>query len=499
MAFLVLTRAGLDELKQDFGRVPSPLWINQGILSEEEMAELRNGGVEIASFARHIHPDEYSAIDVAVNVAVKAVQAQHAGSRVWVEYPSPSEKIPGAGVSEPIAPLFERIGIGEKADWKRLLQTFVGRADDLFDHARMRFRRMVPFNAPVMILPYLGYGTAEKLVLNGRVLKDERLAALGPDNTAWQNLVDFYKRLASSEIPGARLRARFQAAQKDVVADSEGYFNVDMALAKPLDAPGWHTVELELLDPVPGGKAVRSMAQVLVPPATARFGIISDIDDTIVWTNAVNKLRMLLMLTRSNAHTRKPFKGVAAFYRALHRGATGSEDNPVFYISSSPWNLFTPLVEYMRVQGLPSGPLFLKDFGDHTLFASRDHHTHKLASIEQILHAFPHLQFILIGDSGEQDPEIYSQVVKTYPRRVRVIYIRNVNPDPSRIEAIDRLIEDVRQTGAQLVLTPDSEFAAAHAASEGLISAADLEGVRLDKKEDESMAAAFAEPEDRRV
>lgn len=489
MVFLVLTRAGLEELKQNFGRVPSPLWINKGVLSEAEILELRDKGVEITSFARHIRPDEYSAIDDAIGV----IQGQHAGSRVWAEHAAPSEKMLGAGV----APPFERIR--EPADWKRMLQTLVGRADDLFDHARMRLRRVVPFDAPVMILPYLGYGTPEKLVLNGRVLKDERLVAPEQDSTAWQNLVDLYKRLASNEIPGALIRARFQAAEKEVVADREGYFNIEMVLAKPLDTPGWHAVELELLDPVPNGKAVHAQAQVLVPPATARFGIISDIDDTVVWTNAVNKLRMLLMLTRSNAHTRKPFKGVAAFYRALRRGAAGSEDNPIFYVSSSPWNLFTPLMEYMAVQGLPSGPLFLKDFGDHTLFALRDHHTHKLASIEQILHAFPHLPFILIGDSGEQDPEIYSQVVKAYPQRIRVIYIRNVNPDPSRIEAIDRLIEDVRRSGAQLVLTPDSEFAAAHAAGEGLISAADLEGVRLNKREDESVAAAFGEPEDRKV
>lgn len=478
MVFLVLTRAGFEELKQNFGRLPSPLWINKDILSEAEIAELRDRGVEITSFARHIHPGEQIGLDGAVGI----VQARHAGSAVWVEHVAPSEKMPGR----------------DTADWKRMLQTLVGRADDLFDHARMRLRRVVPFDAPVMIQPYLGYGTTEKLVLNGRVLKDERLAAPGQDSTAWRNLVDLYKRLASSEIPGARVRARFQTAEKEAVADLEGYFNIEMALAQPLDRPGWHAVELDLLHPAPNGKAVQTMAQVLVPPATARFGVISDIDDTVVWTNVANKLRMLLMLTRSNAHTRKPFKGVAAFYRALRRGAGGSEDNPVFYVSSSPWNLYIPLVEYMAVQGLPSGPLFLRDFGDHTLFALRDHHTHKLASIEQILHAFPHLQFILIGDSGEQDPEIYSRVVKLYPQRIRVIYIRNVNPDPSRIEAIDRLIEDVRQTGAQLVLTPDSEFAAAHAASEGLISAADLEGVRLDKKEDESMAAAFGESEDRR-
>jgi phosphatidate phosphatase APP1 len=95
------------------------------------------------------------------------------------------------------------------------------------------------------------------------------------------------------------------------------------------------------------------------------------------------------------------------------------------------------------------------------------------------------MQFILIGDSGEQDPEIYSKVVERYPNRVRVIYIRNVNPDPTRVEALDLLAEKVSQTGAQLVLTPDSEYAAMHAASEGLISREALAAIRGSRKQDE--------------
>jgi len=80
-----------------------------------------------------------------------------------------------------------------------------------------------------------------------------------------------------------------------------------------------------------------------------------------------------------------------------------------------------------------------------------------------ILDSFPDLPFVLIGDSGERDPEIYRDIVKEYPARIRAIYIRSINKHPSRLAAIDRLIEEIRHTDSQLVLTPDSEFAAAHA------------------------------------
>ena len=77
---------------------------------------------------------------------------------------------------------------------------------------------------------------------------------------------------------------------------------------------------------------------------------------------------------------------------------------------------------------------------------------------------------MLIGDSGERDPEIYADVVRRHPDAIKVIYIRNVNPDPARIEALDRLVEQVAASGAQLVLTSDSAAAAEHAIAAGLIA-----------------------------
>ena len=97
-----------------------------------------------------------------------------------------------------------------------------------------------------------------------------------------------------------------------------------------------------------GGKAVKTIAtgRVLVPPSDAEFGVISDLDDTVIQSDVIRKLRMLVKLALSNAHTRKPFRGVAAFYRALHRGR-----NPFFYVSKSPHNLYSPLVEFLQHQG----------------------------------------------------------------------------------------------------------------------------------------------------
>jgi phosphatidate phosphatase APP1 len=315
---------------------------------------------------------------------------------------------------------------------------------------------------PVIILPYAGYGTARRAMVCGRVLEDEGFIAPGGPERRWRNLAEFFKRLESDEVPHAKLTV----SGRPVTADREGYFRLEL---RGRFAAGWNDIEIELArEP-----QVRATARVLVPRPAARFGVVSDIDDTVVHTDVTRKARMLLELALSSARTRKPFAGVAAFYRALHEGV-----NPFFYVSKSPWNLYVPLVEYLELQGLPAGPLILRDFG------WRMKKDHKEAAIAAILETYPKLPFLLIGDSGEHDPEIYAGIVRRFPSRIRAIYIRLVKPDAKRIRAVEKLIAEVSKTGCQLVLAPNTEMAAAHAAAERLITVEDLKKVRLDRERD---------------
>jgi phosphatidate phosphatase APP1 len=153
----------------------------------------------------------------------------------------------------------------------------------------------------------------------------------------------------------------------------------------------------------------------------------------------------------------------------------------VFNVSSSPWHLFDPLVEFMRLQNIPLGPLMLRELSVRALLKPAMSRNHKLEKIEKVLRTYPDLPFVLIGDSGERDPEIYAEVVRRHPQSVKVIYIRNVNPDPARIDALDRLAEQVAASGAHLVLTSDSAAVAAHAVAAGLIAPEALASVRQDK------------------
>jgi phosphatidate phosphatase APP1 len=319
----------------------------------------------------------------------------------------------------------------------------------------------------ITILPYRGYGTGTRIVLQGRVLEDEGFVDADPRARRWRNLLEFLKRIESDEVPFARVRARLGNVAQGLRTDREGYFRVELSARC---RAGWHKVQLQL----PDHPTVQARGRVLVPSARARFGVISDIDDTVVDTGVQKKLRMLVSLALSNARTRKPLPGVAAFYRALHAGV-----NPVFYVSKSPWNLYVPLVEYLHTQGLPEGPLFLRNLG---LRMPRDH---KARAIEELFAAFPRLPFVLVGDSGEDDPEVYAGIVRRHPKRVRAIYIRSVNRRPARLAALERLAAEVAATGCQLVVARDAEAAAIHAAAEGLIPASSLGQVQTERRADE--------------
>src|SRR5919112_2156797 len=261
----------------------------------------------------------------------------------------------------------------------------------------------------------------------GRVLEESGITHAGRDDAVWKNILNMARRFASDEVAGARVRASFEGSKVETTADIEGFFEIRLQLPEPLEgAGGWYRVELDLLSPPsPGGGEVRSTAHVLVPHA-AQFGVISDLDDTVVHSSATNVMKMAWIVVRNNAYTRLPFPGVSAFYEALRRGPEDGLENPMFYVSSSPWNIYDLLEDFLDVHGLPAGPLFLKDWSPTSL---GKHHDHKLGIIRTLLGTYPDLPFVLIGDSGEEDPEIYRQAVAEHPGRIEAVFIRDVTSD----------------------------------------------------------------------
>ena len=358
---------------------------------------------------------------------------------------------------------------------KRTVLSVAKVAEERFDAFRFRFKRRFGLLDPFEILPYRGHGTERELFLKGRVLEETGIARAGHDDPVWQNVINMARRFASDEVAGARVQASFGGVQVETTADAEGFFEFRFRPEESLDRSArWHPVELRLLSPQsPDGGEVRSWGHVLVPHG-ARFAVISDLDDTVVRSSATNVLKMAWIVVRNNAHTRLPFEGVGAFYEALQRDKDGGSFNPIFYVSSSPWNIYDVLEDFLNVHGIPPGPLFLKDWSPTVLGKHQDY---KLGVIRRLLATYEDLPFVLIGDSGEEDPEIYLQTIREHPERIRAVYIRDVT-SAERDAEVRAIAEEARTLGTELVPVPDTAAAAEHAASIGLVSRDAIDAVR---------------------
>lgn len=374
------------------------------------------------------------------------------------------------------------------SQWKKLVTEVTHRAEDKFDSLKKQLGTRLGRDDGdrLVIIPYRGYGTAQRLYLKGRVLEDEGISSPSAEDSTLRNLLNTYKRFESDEIAGALVMCRFQGVEQKVMSDEEGFFELCIQPIEPLPTDRlWHEVELELLSPMrEGDPPVQATGYVLVPPPSAQFGVISDMDDTVVYTNASNLLEMGRIVFMGNARTRIPFEGVAAFYQALQAGTQGF--NPIFYVSSSPWNLYDLLAEFLQIQQIPSGPLMLRDWGiSENEFLPTKHGPHKISAIRQILDTYPQLPFILIGDSGQEDPEIYHDIVQQYPNRILAVYIRNVTTKAKRADTILALASDVAKAGSSLILANDTLEAATHAAAQGWISPDVLLQIQAQKKIDD--------------
>jgi len=346
-----------------------------------------------------------------------------------------------------------------------------------------RVRRKLRLARPPRILPYRGYGTTGRSVIKARVLEDRKVRPPWRRYTLLGSAIASWKRYMTVEIPHARVVARWGDRTWEGTTDEEGF--LELWVEPPAGVgSGWHEVELELVSPSSKG-VPRVRAPVLVAGGEAEIGVISDIDDTVIVTHVTNFLKRTWTLFLTEHRTRLPFEGVDAFYEALRQGRTGSAGNPIFYVSSSPWNLYEHLDEFLGLHRIPAGPLLLRDWGlSRTGFAPGGGHGHKLEKIRGVMESLAPLPFLLIGDSGQEDAEHYRTIVHEFPGRIRCVYIRNVWHRPGRERELERIAEEIRAAGSQMLTVDDTVTAARHAASQGWIRWQEVAEVQAHQRQD---------------
>jgi hypothetical protein len=256
-----------------------------------------------------------------------------------------------------------------------------------------------------------------------------------------------FQRVAGERVSIRLGGRRIDAGQSDRVGHFQHMVDLDEAEVDALAAPSACTANgggCRWLSYEAACAADGDHADGLLPPAAAAgriqliddegISVISDIDDTVKVTNVGNR-RELLANTLLREFSAVP--GMAEVYRRWQEAGTAFH-----YVSASPWQLATCLGGFLRDAGLPSGSMHLKLFRlkDSTpLRRLPSRKRSKRRTIEQIMEDFPRRKFLLVGDSGERDPEVYAEVARRHPDRVAGVAIRRVDGKLSREKVQSRL------------------------------------------------------------
>ncbi len=335
------------------------------------------------------------------------------------------------------------------------------RVEKAFDRFKIQLKNKLNLFDPVIIYPYRGYGTGEKFFIEGRVLEKEHMihGIEEHDNSILNNLHKIWKRYESDEIPGVAIEAAMSGISAKTVSDEDGFCKLTFEVPSSVEIPdGWHEAVLRITD-IPYNLEFEetAVASVLICNQKNCYGVISDVDDTIIKSSAMNTFKKLQIMLTKNAKNRAAFQGVDKLYQRL----SSNGKNPVFFVSGSSWNLYDLLISYCEYQNIPRGPFFLRNLGlSPRQWIKQDTGLYKKEYISHIMKVFSRMSFILIGDSGQKDPEIYADIYRKFPQQVKGIYIRHVHTKKRKQE----LEQMAGKMDIPFLLLTNSEDALEHAA-----------------------------------
>lgn len=288
----------------------------------------------------------------------------------------------------------------------------------------------------VLLFPAVGQPT--ELTVHGRVLKD---APTKGSNVLSRNL----RRLTAPNWEGAPVEVSYRGIHVKTKSGDDGIFEATFKLPPELAAkPGVEEIEAR----VPGAAA---RAPVRIVDDAVPFFVISDFDDTVAVTNVIRRRGLVKAALLQDSDTQPVVVGMSDFYQCLIE-----ERAPVTglaFVSGSPHQYGPRITKFLGNNKFPFAGLYLRDLGPDTLSG------YKQPVIRNLL-ARMKQKVILVGDSGEADPEVYAQIRKEFPDRVLQIYIR----DAGRTEDATRFKD--------MMVFKDAKGAAAHAAKAGYLSQA---------------------------
>ncbi len=267
------------------------------------------------------------------------------------------------------------------------------------------------------VVPYTGYGSTEWVRVLCRVLLSRRIS---PDETSPRRRrrreqgIRGWRSFTSAPVGNVPVVIEVGGQTIEVLTDRGGV--VDTRVPVSL-APGWHQATLS----TKGSEKVTAPIQVLDPEVS--FGIISDVDDTVMVTALPRPFVAFWNTFVLDEHARMPTQGMSVLYERLVRAHPGV---PVLYLSTGAWNVAPTLNRFLSRNLYPAGPLLLTDWGPTHDRWFRSGRAHKEENLRRLAGEFPGVRWLLIGDDGQHDEVIYADFAAEFPDHVAAIAIRQL-------------------------------------------------------------------------
>jgi phosphatidate phosphatase APP1 len=225
-----------------------------------------------------------------------------------------------------------------------------------------------------------------------------------------------WRSFTTSPVDHARVQIQIGDQVHETFTDRSGY--VDCRVTGNLE-PGWGSVRLS----TEGAQPVDAPIRVVDPGV--KFGIVSDIDDTVMVTALPRPLLAAWNTFVLDEHARMAVPGMAVLYERLVTAHPGA---PVLYLSTGAYNVAPTLSRFLSRHLYPAGPLLLTDWGPTPDRWFRSGQEHKRTTLRRLASEFPDIRWLLIGDDGQHDQEIYSEFAHAHPENVAAVAIRRLSP-----------------------------------------------------------------------
>ncbi len=315
------------------------------------------------------------------------------------------------------------------------------------------------------VVGFGGIGSQRSARILGRVLM-----ARGDDGRSWLQTRRGWRQFFNAQVPRQPVLVTVGRARRLAFADRGGF--VDMTILGHGLTPGWHDATIQVLhagdvralgmseDTAAKLAATLRTATPLPAPASAmherprkgriragrpacvrvrivsdqeRFGVVSDIDDTVM----VSMLPRLVTAAKhafvDRVSSREAVPGMAHLLTTLTTASASSEDvppgvhSPIMYLSTGAWNVVPTVRSFLERSGYPAGGFLMTDFGPSNTGWFRSGPEHKRRELRRLARMFPQMRWLLVGDDGQRDPEIYAEFARDFPRNVAGIAIRSLS------------------------------------------------------------------------